>query len=115
MIYLGVRLSPQELASREVQSALLELHSSAVVDANSAEADRKAVRALAAKGLDVESGGLGGAAGGPQQAQLPPGRWLFQTHDRPSSSPLSAAGRSEFWSQTAASASSTWSTPVQPT
>ena len=64
VIYLGVRLSPQELASREAQSALLGLRSSAVVDASSAEADRRAVRRLAAKGLDVESGGLGGAVGG---------------------------------------------------
>jgi hypothetical protein len=64
VIYLGVRLSPAELSDSLVRSALGELHGSAVVDASSAEADRDAVRALAAKGLDLESGGLGTSASG---------------------------------------------------
>jgi hypothetical protein len=86
VIYLGVRLSPQELASQEVQSALLELHSSAVVDANTAEADRRAVRALAAKGLDVESGGLGGAAG---DRSMPSAPWALALSDTRSAEQLS--------------------------
>ena len=86
VIYLGVRLSPQELASRTVQSALLELHSTAVVDANSAETDRKAVRALSAKDLDVESGGLGGAAGGRSMPSTP---WALALSDTRSAEQLS--------------------------
>jgi UDP-N-acetylglucosamine:LPS N-acetylglucosamine transferase len=87
VIYLGVRLSPQELASREVQTALLGLHSSAVVDASSAEVDRQAVRALAAKGLDVESGGLGGAAADPNGPRAP---WALALSDTRSAQQLSA-------------------------
>jgi processive 1,2-diacylglycerol beta-glucosyltransferase len=87
VIYLGVRLSPQELASREVQMALLGLHSSAVVDANSAHADRRAVRALAAKGLDVESGGLGIAAADPNGPRAP---WALALSDTRSAQQLSA-------------------------
>jgi processive 1,2-diacylglycerol beta-glucosyltransferase len=87
VVYLGVRLSPQELASREVQTALLDLHSSAVVDANSAEADGRAVRALAAKGLDVESGGLGGSAGDPNGPRAP---WALALSDTQSAQQLSA-------------------------
>ena len=86
VIYVGVRLSPQELASREVQSSLLELHSTAVVDANSAELDRRAVRALAAKGLDVESGGLGVAAGGRGGPTAP---WALALSDTRSAQRLS--------------------------
>jgi processive 1,2-diacylglycerol beta-glucosyltransferase len=87
VIYLGVRLSPQELASRQVQWALLGLHSSAVVDASSAEADRRAVRTLAAKGLDVESGGLGGAVGGRRGPDAP---WALALSDTRSAEQLSA-------------------------
>jgi len=87
VVYLGVRLSPEELASRDVQSALLALHSSAVVDANSAEADGRAVRALAAKGLDVESGGLGGAAKGRGGPHAP---WALAFSDTRSAQQLSA-------------------------
>jgi hypothetical protein len=84
VIYLGVRLSPQELASREVQTALLGLHSSAVVDASSAMADRRAVRALAEKGLDVESGGAAGARSGPRAP------WALALSDARSAQQLSA-------------------------
>ncbi len=86
VIYLGVRLSPQELANRGVQSALLGLHSSAVVDANSAEADRWTIRALGAKGLDVESGGLGGAAEGRSGPHAP---WALALSDTRSAQQLS--------------------------
>jgi UDP-N-acetylglucosamine:LPS N-acetylglucosamine transferase len=87
VIYLGVRLSPQDLASRAVRSALLELHGSAVVDADSAEADRSAVRALASEGLDVESGGLGEAAGARGGPQAP---WALALSDTRSARQLSA-------------------------
>jgi hypothetical protein len=87
VIYLGVRLSPQELASRDVQSALLGLHSSAVVDANSAQADGSAVRALAARGLDVESGGLGGVSGGRSRPTAP---WAMALSDTRAAHQLSA-------------------------
>ena len=86
VIYLGVRLSPAELSDSLVRSALANLHGSAVVDASSAEADRDAVRALAAKGLDLESGGLGTSASGHSDALAP---WAVAQSDSRSAQELS--------------------------
>lgn len=87
VIYLGVRLSPEELSNAEVQAALLRLHSSAVIDMNSAEADPGAVRTLARKGLDVESGGLSAAAGDRGEPRTP---WAQALSDSRSAQQLSA-------------------------
>jgi UDP-N-acetylglucosamine:LPS N-acetylglucosamine transferase len=57
--YVGVRLNAQELASRSVQSDLARMHLAAVVDRLTAGANPQAVRAIAALGVSVASGGRG--------------------------------------------------------
>jgi len=67
-VYVGARLSEQELAAPQVREVLRETHASAVVSVATAERDPGAVRALSALGVDLESGGVGyqpGAFGAP--------------------------------------------------
>jgi UDP-N-acetylglucosamine:LPS N-acetylglucosamine transferase len=57
--FVGVRLNTEELASRPVQLDLQRLDLSAVVDRLTAHAAPQAVRAIAALGVSVASGGRG--------------------------------------------------------
>jgi UDP-N-acetylglucosamine:LPS N-acetylglucosamine transferase len=58
IVFVGVRLGPDELANPVVQQELARLRVSAVLDLNTAEVHRNAVRALATRGVNIESGGL---------------------------------------------------------
>lgn len=62
-VYVGVRLGRLELGDPEVQRELALIGATAVIQVNTAEGDRRAVRALAAQGVNVESGGLGDGPG----------------------------------------------------
>jgi hypothetical protein len=57
--FVGVRLNAQELASDPVRSDLARMDVSAVVDRMTAMAEPRAVRAVAAQGVSVASGGRG--------------------------------------------------------
>ena len=70
-VYLGVRLSPAELSSPAVSSALAGLDASAVIAEATALAQPNPVRALADEGVDVESGGLGAYPGEVGQPRAP--------------------------------------------
>jgi UDP-N-acetylglucosamine:LPS N-acetylglucosamine transferase len=78
-IYLGVRLSPQELASPAVRSALVELDASAVVAASTAQAHPSEVRALVDMGIEVDSGGRGTHAGRAHEPYSPWGQALWDS------------------------------------
>ena len=58
VVYLGVRLNSEELPNPAVQTALAHLDASAVVDVNTANRHPSSLRALAVRGIDLESGGL---------------------------------------------------------
>jgi processive 1,2-diacylglycerol beta-glucosyltransferase len=86
VVYLGVRLSSAELSSAVVQTAVARLDASAVVDVNTANVTRHAVRTLATKGIDLESGGLGD---GPRAADEPGAPWALARSDSQSVEVLS--------------------------
>ena len=78
VVYLGVRLSAQELPNPTVQTALAGLDASAVVDVNTAHGRPGALRALTTRGIDVESGGLGD---GPRASDEPTAPWALALSD----------------------------------
>jgi processive 1,2-diacylglycerol beta-glucosyltransferase len=86
VIYLGVRLSTQELPDPSVQTALARLNASAVVDVNTADARRDALKALASKGVDLESGGLSDVPGASDEPVAP---WAVARSDSQSVQVLS--------------------------
>ncbi len=86
VVYLGVRLSSSEISSSVVQSAVARLNASAVVDLKTAVARPSALRRLATKGVDVESGGLGN---GPSAAGEPAAPWAVALSDSQSVQVLS--------------------------
>ncbi len=61
--YVGVRLNAPELADRTIAAELQRMHFTAVVDSATALSDPPALRALAATGVDVASGGRGDPPG----------------------------------------------------
>jgi processive 1,2-diacylglycerol beta-glucosyltransferase len=61
--YVGVRLSPDELADPRVQAALATDRVTAVVSGRMASAHREAVAGLETAGVDVANGGWGGTWG----------------------------------------------------
>lgn len=86
VIYLGVRLSPEELPSPAVQTAMARLHASAVVDVNTAYSLPIALRTLASRGVSVESGG---ESDYPGQAGEPATPWALARLDSRSVQALS--------------------------
>jgi hypothetical protein len=78
IVYLGVRLSSGELPDPAVQVALAHLDASAVVDVNTANARRQALKALAQRGVDLESGGLAGSPGAGDEPAAP---WTLARSD----------------------------------
>ena len=85
--YLGVRLSGPELADPAVQAMLSRLQPTAIVTCRSVAADVGAVQALATAGVDVATGGWGGARRSvlPEQRDLSSARTINQlTGIRPS-------------------------------
>ena len=86
VVYLGVRLSAQELPDPSVQTALARLDASAVVDVNTAAGRRDALRALANKGVDLESGGLSDDPGASNEPVAP---WTMARSDSQSVQVLS--------------------------
>jgi processive 1,2-diacylglycerol beta-glucosyltransferase len=86
VVYLGVRLSSAELSSSVVQADVAHLDASAVVDVNTANVTRHALRALVTKGVDLESGGLGD---GPRAADEPGAPWALALSDSESVQMLS--------------------------
>jgi processive 1,2-diacylglycerol beta-glucosyltransferase len=85
-IFLGVRLGTQELPSPSVQEALVRLGGSAVVGVGAAELEPSAVRSVAARGIDVECGGLGD---GPGVTGRPVAPWALARTDSQSVQVLS--------------------------
>jgi UDP-N-acetylglucosamine:LPS N-acetylglucosamine transferase len=61
--YVGVRLTAAEIADPAVDSELRSMNVTAVVDTATAEAEPNAVKALAADGVAVASGGAGDVSG----------------------------------------------------
>jgi UDP-N-acetylglucosamine:LPS N-acetylglucosamine transferase len=61
--YVGVRLNSLELANRAVANDLQRMHLTAVVDRATALTEPQAVRDLAARGVNVASGGQGDVSG----------------------------------------------------
>jgi UDP-N-acetylglucosamine:LPS N-acetylglucosamine transferase len=59
LVYVGVRLGPLELSSSVVRDELAQLGGSAVLDVSTASTEPGAVEDLAARGVNVESGGFG--------------------------------------------------------
>ncbi|HXW80178.1 MAG TPA: glycosyltransferase, partial [Acidimicrobiales bacterium] len=86
VVYLGVRLTSAELSSAVVQADVARLDSSAVVDVNTADATVHAIRTLATRGIDLESGGLGD---GPRAADEPGAPWALARSDSQSVQVLS--------------------------
>jgi processive 1,2-diacylglycerol beta-glucosyltransferase len=78
VVYLGVRLSSRELPDPAIQVALARLDASAVVDVNTADGRRQALKTLARRGVDLESGGL---AGGPDASNEPTAPWTLARSD----------------------------------
>jgi UDP-N-acetylglucosamine:LPS N-acetylglucosamine transferase len=70
-IYLGVRLSPGELANPAVQADLAALPATAVVDVYSAKTAPRALRALVHLGVNVGSGGLAASPKAPEEPKVP--------------------------------------------
>jgi hypothetical protein len=93
-VYLGVRLGPTELANPVVRSDLMALNASAVVDVNSAKTALGAVRALASKGVDVESGGVAAGPAAPGEPRAP---WDQALYDSRSVQVLSALVHQPIW------------------
>jgi processive 1,2-diacylglycerol beta-glucosyltransferase len=86
IVYLGVRLSAQELPNSDIQAALASLDASAVVDVNTADGRPDALRVLAGRGIDLESGGL---ADGPRASDEPVAPWTLAQSDSQSVEALS--------------------------
>ena len=86
IVYLGVRLSSQELPNPDIQAALARLDASAVVDVNTADGRPHALRVLADTGIDLESGGL---ADGPGASDEPVAPWTLAQSDSQSVEALS--------------------------
>ena len=86
VVYLGVRLNSAEVSSSVVQADVAHLDASAVVDVNTANVTRHALRALVTKGVDLESGGLGD---GPRAADEPGAPWALALSDSESVQALS--------------------------
>ncbi len=61
--YVGVRLNAAELADRTTTAELQRLDVTAIVDSATALSEPQALRALAANGVNVASGGRGGSPG----------------------------------------------------
>jgi UDP-N-acetylglucosamine:LPS N-acetylglucosamine transferase len=61
--YVGVRLNAAELADRTTAAELQGLDVTAIVDSSTALSEPEALRSLAAKGVNVASGGRGGTPG----------------------------------------------------
>jgi processive 1,2-diacylglycerol beta-glucosyltransferase len=87
VIYLGVRLSAGELPDPAIQTALARLDASAVVDVNTADGRLDALRALATRGVDLESGGL---SDGPGASDEPVAPWALARSDSQSVQALSS-------------------------
>jgi processive 1,2-diacylglycerol beta-glucosyltransferase len=86
VVYLGVRLSSQELPNAAVQGALERLDASAVVDVNTADGRPQALRSLADRGVDLESGGLADSPGASDEPVAP---WTLARSDSQSVQVLS--------------------------
>jgi UDP-N-acetylglucosamine:LPS N-acetylglucosamine transferase len=78
VVFLGVRLSSRELTDPATQEALAHLDASAVIDVNTAADGRQALKALAERGVDLESGGL---ADGPGASHEPTAPWTLARSD----------------------------------
>ena len=78
VVYLGVRLSSRELPDPAIQVALAHLDATAVVDVNTADGRRQALKTLAHSGVDLESGGL---AAGPGASDEPTAPWTLARSD----------------------------------
>src|SRR4051812_18726098 len=69
-VYLGVRLTADELASPRVRARLDRMHATAIIDATTARLSERPIRLLVAKEIDVGNGGWGnGRAFRPLRAQ----------------------------------------------
>ena len=86
VVYLGVRLSSEELPNPSVQTALAHLDASAVVDVNTAYDRPNALRALARRGVDLESGGISNRPGANDEPTAP---WTLALSDSKSVQVLS--------------------------
>ncbi len=86
VVYLGVRLSSEELPYPAVQTALAQLNASAVVDVNTAYGRPNALRTLASQGVDLESGGISNRPGAADEPTAP---WTLAQSDSQSVQVLS--------------------------
>jgi hypothetical protein len=69
-VYVGVRLTSDELASPGVRHRLARLHATAIIDAAAARGSERPIRLLVARSVDVGNGGWGqGSAFRPLRAQ----------------------------------------------
>ena len=69
-VYLGVRLTADELASPRIRARLDRMHATAIIDATTARAAERPIRLLVAREIDVGNGGWGqGRAFRPLRAQ----------------------------------------------
>jgi processive 1,2-diacylglycerol beta-glucosyltransferase len=87
VVYVGVRLGPDEVGDSAVLEGLAKLHASAVIGLTTAEMVPGEVRALTGKGIGVESGG---AVYDPGQAGEPSTPWAMAQSDSRSVQVLSA-------------------------
>ncbi len=58
-IFLGVRLTAEQLRDRSIRGTLDDLHATAIVDGQTAQAEKGGLRLLAARGVDLGNGGWG--------------------------------------------------------
>lgn len=86
-VYLGVRLSGEELANPAVQAALRHVGATAVLSAAVAERDPADVRRLVDRGTDIVSGGIGLRPG---TLGAPTAPWALAQSDTSSVQELSA-------------------------
>jgi processive 1,2-diacylglycerol beta-glucosyltransferase len=86
--YVGVRLDATEIADPAVRRDVRSLGVTVVVDVETATAEPAAVRALAAEGVDIESGGHGLWTGSPH-APASPELWTRASHDASAGTALS--------------------------
>jgi hypothetical protein len=69
-VYLGVRLTADELASPRIRARLDRMHATAIIDAQTARSSERPIRLLVAREIDVGNGGWGqGRAFRPLRAQ----------------------------------------------
>jgi hypothetical protein len=69
-VYLGVRLTADELSSPRIRARLDRMHATAIIDATTARQSERPIRLLVARSVDVGNGGWGqGRAFRPLRAQ----------------------------------------------